>query len=62
MEWSKIAEIKSETDTPKATINIHKLSGAFFALVTGYIFGIILVIIENFHWKYVATKVITKIK
>ncbi|KAF7989916.1 hypothetical protein HCN44_008590 [Aphidius gifuensis] len=62
MEWSKIAEIKSETDTPKATINIHKLSGAFFALVTGYFFGMILVIIENFYWKYIATKDLTKIK
>lgn len=52
MEWSKIAEIKSESDAPKATVNLHKLSGAFLALGMGYLLSTISVVIENLYWKY----------
>ncbi|KAK0174937.1 hypothetical protein PV327_010640 [Microctonus hyperodae] len=56
MEWSKIAEIRYESDAPKALVDLYKLYGALIALGIGYLLGFISLIAENLYWKYVVMK------
>ncbi|KAK0079871.1 hypothetical protein PV325_000717 [Microctonus aethiopoides] len=56
IEWSKIAEIRYESDAPKALVDLHKLYGALIALGIGYLLGFISFTAENFYWKYVVMK------
>ncbi|KZC14210.1 Glutamate receptor, ionotropic kainate 3 [Dufourea novaeangliae] len=56
MEWSKITEIRQETESEKALVNLHKLQGAFIAVVAGYILAFIVLIGEILYWKHVILK------
>ncbi|CAD6221770.1 GSCOCT00011636001.3-RA-CDS [Cotesia congregata] len=56
MEWSQIIEIKSESNGPKALIDIRKLYGIFVALIIGYFLSFITMIAENLYWRFVTAK------
>ncbi|CAK9829857.1 Ionotropic receptor 21a [Anthophora retusa] len=53
MEWSKIMELRQETESEKALVNLHKLQGAFIAITVGYLLGFITLIGEILYWKYI---------
>lgn len=55
-EWSKIAELKDESASAKANVDLHKLHGALVALGIGYFLGFIALLIEQIHWKYFVMK------
>lgn len=56
MEWSKIMEIRQEAESEKALINLHKLQGAFIAIIVGYLLAFIILIAEILHWKHIVLK------
>ncbi|XP_076380939.1 ionotropic receptor 68a [Megalopta genalis] len=56
MEWSKITEIRQETESEKAVVNLHKLQGAFIAITIGYCLAFMVLIGEILYWKYVTLK------
>ncbi|XP_029043114.2 ionotropic receptor 21a-like isoform X2 [Osmia bicornis bicornis] len=56
MEWSKIMEIRQETESEKALVNLHKLQGAFIAIVIGYFLAFIILMGEIFYWKRIVEK------
>nr|XP_031828917.1 ionotropic receptor 21a-like isoform X2 [Nomia melanderi] len=56
MEWSKIMEIRQETESEKALVNLHKLQGAFIAIVTGYLLAFMILVGEILHWRYIVLK------
>ncbi|XP_034946197.1 glutamate receptor ionotropic, kainate 5 [Chelonus insularis] len=56
MEWSKIAEIKTENVAPKALMDLKKLYGALIVLGVGCFVGLTTLLIENLHWKYIVVK------
>ncbi|XP_057332068.1 uncharacterized protein LOC130671938 [Microplitis mediator] len=55
-EWSKIVEIKSESQGPKALIDLRKLYGIFVALGIGYFLSFITLIAENLYWRRIIIK------
>ncbi|XP_012342425.2 ionotropic receptor 21a isoform X2 [Apis florea] len=56
MEWPKIMEIRQEAESEKALVNLHKLQGAFFAIISGYLLAFMILISEILHWKYIVLK------
>ncbi|XP_076638914.1 ionotropic receptor 68a isoform X1 [Colletes latitarsis] len=56
MEWSKITEIRQETKSEKALVNLHKLQGAFIAIATGYMLAFVVLIGEILYWKHIVLK------
>ncbi|XP_076661207.1 ionotropic receptor 68a isoform X2 [Halictus rubicundus] len=56
MEWSKITEIRQETESEKAVVNLHKLQGAFIAITVGYFLAFMVLIGEILYWKHVTLK------
>lgn len=56
MEWSKIMEIRQETESEKALVNLHKLQGAFIAIIGAYILASIVLVGEILYWKYIILK------
>nr|XP_012139079.1 PREDICTED: glutamate receptor ionotropic, kainate 4-like [Megachile rotundata] len=56
MEWSKIMEIRQETESEKALVNLYKLQGAFIAIVIGYLLAFIILIGEILYWKHIVIK------
>ncbi|XP_026670641.1 uncharacterized protein LOC108626469 [Ceratina calcarata] len=56
MEWSKIMETRQEKESEKALVNMHKLQGAFIAVVVGYLLASIILIAEIIHWKYIVLR------
>lgn len=56
MEWSKIMEIRHETESEKALVNLYKLQGAFIAIIVGYLLALIVLIGEILYWKYIIVK------
>lgn len=56
MEWPKIMEIRQEAESEKALVNLHKLQGAFFAIISGYLLAFMILIGEILHWKYIVLK------
>ncbi|XP_076303567.1 ionotropic receptor 68a isoform X3 [Lasioglossum baleicum] len=56
MEWSKITEIRQETESEKAVVNLHKLQGAFIAIIVGYFVAFMVLIGEILYWKHVTLK------
>ncbi|XP_076686210.1 ionotropic receptor 68a isoform X2 [Andrena cerasifolii] len=56
MEWSKIMEIRQETGSEKALVNLYKLQGAFIAIIVGYLLALIVLIGEILYWKYIILK------
>lgn len=56
MEWPKIMEIRQEAESEKALVNLHKLQGAFFAIISGYLLAFMILIGEILYWKYIVLK------
>ncbi|OAD55050.1 Glutamate receptor, ionotropic kainate 1, partial [Eufriesea mexicana] len=56
MEWSKIMEIRQEAESEKALVNLHKLQGAFIAVIVGYLLAFIILIGEILYWKHIVSK------
>lgn len=56
MEWSKIMEIRQEAESEKALVNLHKLQGAFIAIIVGYLLAFMILIGEILHWKHIVLK------
>lgn len=56
MEWPKIMEIRQEAESEKALVNLHKLKGAFFAIIFGYLLAFMILIGEILYWKYIVLK------
>ncbi|XP_060814630.1 ionotropic receptor 21a-like isoform X1 [Bombus pascuorum] len=56
MEWSKIMEIRQETESEKALVDLHKLQGAFIAIIVGYLLAFMVLIGEILYWKHIVLK------
>ncbi|XP_020719993.1 ionotropic receptor 21a-like isoform X3 [Bombus affinis] len=56
MEWSKIMEIRQEAESEKALVDLHKLQGAFIAIIVGYILAFMVLIGEILYWKHIVLK------
>ncbi|XP_053986684.1 ionotropic receptor 21a-like isoform X1 [Hylaeus volcanicus] len=56
MEWSKIMEVRQETESEKALVNLHKLQGAFIAVIVGYVLAFVVLLGEILYWKYIVLK------
>lgn len=55
-EWSKIVEIRIDSDAPKALVDLQKLHGALVALAIGYFVSFVALGGEILYWKYVVMK------
>lgn len=55
-EWSKIVEIKSESQGPKSLIDLRKLYGIFLTLSIGYFLSFITLIAEKIYWERIIIK------
>ena len=55
-QQTKILEISQEGMTQSNLIDLPKLQGAAVALAVGYLIGLLALIIELLHWKYVILK------
>ncbi|XP_076759272.1 ionotropic receptor 68a [Xylocopa sonorina] len=53
MEWCKIMDIRQETQSEKALVNLHKLQGAFIVITVGYLLAFTVLIGEILYWKYI---------
>ena len=49
-------EIRQETESEKALVNLYKLQGAFIAIIVGYLLALIVLIGEILYWKYIIVK------